>query len=150
MRKHREDPTHQPPPAPLPHLAMPQGRSRYLGLAVSLALHGALLALVVLEGDRLWQRNLAPGTPALFLFQGGGGGGGGNRQAYITQPSPPERAPESPAPPAPVEPPTEPPVELPPPVEEAEVVPPAPEPVDTMPAVATVDSGVPSPSAGTG
>ena len=156
MRKHPEDATRQasPAPVPLPHLTMPQGRRRYLGLGLSLAFHAALLAVIVWQGDRLWQRSLAPGAPALFLFQGGGGGGGGggNRMAYITLPSPPERAPEPPAAapppvePPPVEPPSE---EIPPPVEEAEALPPTPVPVDTTPSVATLDSGSASAATGT-
>lgn len=158
MRKHPEAPTREaaPNPVPLPHLSLPSGRPRYLGLGLSLAVHAALLALIVFQGDRLWERSLAPGTPALFLFQGGGGGGGGgNRVAYITLPSPPERAPQpAPAPRVdptsvsqpPVEPPPE---EIPPPVDEAEVVPPPLPPVDTLPAVAAADSGPPSAAAGT-
>ena len=37
---------------------------------LSLVLHAALLAVVVLQGDRLWKRTLAPGAPSLFLLQG--------------------------------------------------------------------------------
>jgi hypothetical protein len=146
MRKHPEDPTREAESAPvaLPHLSLPPGRRRYVGLGLSLAFHGALLALVVLQGDRLWRRTLAPGTPALFLFQGGGGGG--DRAAYITVPSAPERAPKPPAPvpPAPVQPPQE----VTPPVEQAEVVPP--EPVDSLPSVAAADTGASSPAAAPG
>jgi hypothetical protein len=149
MRKHLEDPTREAEPAPvnLPHLTLPSGRRRYFGFGLSLAFHAALLALIVLQGDRLWKRSLTPGAPALFLFQGGGGGGGGNRMAYITLPSPPERQPRPPAPPPPPR--VEPPAEIPPPVEEAEVVPPTPAPVDTTPAIAAVDSGAQSPAMGT-
>jgi hypothetical protein len=146
MTEHpEEDPTREAESAPigLPHLSLPTGRRRYVGLGLSLAFHGALLALIVLQGDRLWRRNLAPGTPALFLFQGGGGGGGGDRAAYITVPSPPERSPAPPAPPPPV--PVEPPEQIPPPVENAEVAPPTPEPVDSLPAVARADSGASGP-----
>jgi hypothetical protein len=148
MRKHPEDPTReaQAAPVPPPHLSLPSGRRQYLGLGLSLAFHAALLALIVLAGDRLWRRSLAPGAPALFLFQGGGGGGGGNRVAYITLPSPPERAPRPPAPSA--APPVKPPPEVPPPVEEAEVVPP-PVPVDSLPSVALADSGTAPEAAGT-
>jgi hypothetical protein len=148
MRKHpEEDPTREAESGPIAllHLSLPTGRRRYVGLGLSLAFHGALLALIVLQGDRLWRRNLAPGTPALFLFQGGGGGGGGDRAAYITVPSPPERAPAPPAAVSPV--PVEPPEQIPPPVEQAEVVPAAPEPVDSLPAVAGADSGTSSPAA---
>jgi protein TonB len=145
MRKYPEVPTREAdPPAAigLPHLSLPSERRRYFGFGLSLAFHAALLALVVLQGDRLWKRNLPPGTPALFLYQGGGGGGGGNRMAYITLPSPPERQPRPPAPPPPPK--VEPPAEISPPVEEAEVVPPTPAPVDTTPAIAAVDSGAQS------
>jgi hypothetical protein len=128
MTKHPEDHTR----------AVELTSRRYLGLGLSLAFHAALLALIVFQGERLWKRTPAPGTPALFLFQGGGGGGGGNRVAYITLPSPPERAPEAPKPAPP--PPVEPPAEIPPPVEEAEVIPPPVAPVDTMPTVATADT----------
>jgi outer membrane biosynthesis protein TonB len=150
MRNHpEEEPTREAESVPiaLPHLSLPTGRRRYVGLALSLAFHGALLALIVLQGDRLWRRNLAPGTPALFLFQGGGGGGGGERAAYITVPSPPE-APKPPAPTPPA--PAQPPQQVPPPVEETEVVLPVPEPVDSLPSVAATDSGASSPAAAPG
>ena len=152
MREHQEDPTREPVPASgtagLPRLSLPSGRRRYLGFGVSLAFHAALLALIVFQGDNLWRRTQRPGAPALFHFQGGGGGGGGNRVAYITLPSPPERAPPAPAPAPPVEPPPE---ELPPPVEETEVVaPPDPLPVDTLPTPGTADSGAAVAGAGTG
>jgi hypothetical protein len=151
MRKHPEDPTREAEPAtaPLPHLSLPPGRRRYAGLGLSLALHAALLALIVVQGDRLWTRTPSPGTPALFLFQGGGGGGGGNREAYITVPSPPERAPAPAVPAPPVKPPPE---AIQPPVEEPIVASPPPEPVavDSTPSVATADIGSPSPATGTG
>jgi hypothetical protein len=133
MRKYPEVPPRvaEPTPITLPHLSLPTGRRRYFGLGLSLALHAALLALIIFQGDRLWRRDPAPGAAALFLFQGGGGGGGGNRMAYIILPS-------SPA------------AELPPPVEEAEVVPPTPAPVDSAPAVAAPDSSAPSLATGTG
>ena len=156
MRKHPEGPTRdaEPTPAtapvPLPHLSLPMERRRYLGFWLSLAFHLALLALIVTGGDRLWKRSLEPGTPALFLFQGGGGGGGGNRVAYITLPSPPERAPRPAAPPPPPPSPVKPPAEIPPPVEQVEVVPPTPVPVDTTPVVAAADSSAGSLAAGSG
>jgi outer membrane biosynthesis protein TonB len=151
MRKHPEVPTRvaRPGPVPLPHLSLPSGRRRYAGFGVSLALHGALLALIILEGDRLWRHTPEPGAAALFLYQGGGGGGGGNRVAYITLPSPPEPEPRPPAPAPP--PPVTPPAEIPPSVEETEVVPPTPAPVDTTPAIAAADSSATAPAtAGTG
>jgi hypothetical protein len=150
MRKHPEVPTRvaEPTPVTLPHLSLPTGRRRYFGLGLSLAFHAALLALIILQGDRLWRRDPAAGAAALFLFQGGGGGGGGNRVAYIILPSSPEREPRLPAPAPP--PPVKPPTELPPPVEEAEVVPPTPAPVDSAPAVAAADSSAPSLATGTG
>jgi outer membrane biosynthesis protein TonB len=150
MRKHPEDPTRatNPTAVTLPQLSPSSVQRRYVGLGLSLALHAALLALIVFQGDRLWKRTPSPGASALFLFQGGGGGGGGNRVAYITLPSPPEREPR---PPAPAPPPmVEPPREIPPPVEEAEVVPPIPVPVDTAPAIAAADSSAQAPATGTG
>ncbi len=153
MRKHPENPTRdaESSPVQLPHLSLPPSRRRYVGFGLSLALHGALLALIVVQGDRLWTRSPTPGTPALFLIQGGGGGGGGgNRVAYITLPSPPERAPQPAqlAPPPPVKAPEQ----IPPPVPEAEVVPPEPPPepapVDTAPTVAAADTGASSPATG--
>jgi hypothetical protein len=149
--KRPEEPTRAP--APPPNLTLPSSGRRYLGLAASLAFHAGLLALVIVQGDRLWHRTPAPGTPALFLVPGGGGGGGGNRVAYITLPSRPSPAPEPPAPeppapaPAPT-PPVDPPEELPPPVDETEVVPPI--PVDTAPRLAAADSTPPSGATGTG
>jgi outer membrane biosynthesis protein TonB len=99
--------------------------------------HGALLAIVVFQGDRLWRRTPSAGAPTLFLFQGGGGGGG-NRVAYITLPSSPRPAPE---PPTPVTPPETPPEVVPPQVTEPEVPQVAPpEPVDTLPTVAAADT----------
>ncbi len=144
MSHRLEAPTREPglPPS----LLLPSTRRRSLGLAVSLVLHAALLAVVVFQGDRLWNRTLAPGAPSLFLIQGGGGGGGGNRVAYITLPSSPRPAPQ---PPTPVTPPETPPNAVPPPVEETEVPEPvpSPQPVDTLPAVAAADA---APAGGTG
>ncbi len=151
MRKHSEEPTRQAAPAPgstpLPRLALPSGPRRYLGLGLSLAFHAALVALIIVQGDRMWTRTPAPGTPALFLFQGGGGGGGGNRQAYITLPSTPKPAAEPPMPAPPVEPPPE---EIPPPVEEPQVTLEAAAPVDSTPVVARADTGTAAPSVGEG
>jgi hypothetical protein len=130
-----------------PNLSLPPSRRRYLGWAVSLGLHAALLAVIVSQGDRLWKRTLVPGAPVLFLMQGGGGGGG-NRVAYITLPSSPRPAPPAPTP---VTPPETPPDAVPLPVEETEVpqaVPP--QPVDTMPAVAVADTTSAAPTGGTG
>jgi hypothetical protein len=104
----------------------------------SLAVHGTLLALVALLGDRLWRRTPAPGAPSLFLLPGGGGGGGGNRVAYITLPSSPRPAPEAAAA---IAPPETPPEVVPPQVTEPEapqVAPPT--PVDALPAVASADT----------
>lgn len=103
---------------------------------MSLALHAALLGLIVVHGDRLWTRTLPPGAPTLFLVQGGGGGG--NRAAYITLPSSPRPAPQ---PPTPVPPPETPPQAVPPPVEESQVVQPVPQPVDSLSPVATAEPG---------
>jgi hypothetical protein len=127
---------------------MPSSRRRYFGLAVSLVLHAALLAVVILQGDRLWRRTLAPGAPSLFPVPGGGGGGGGNRVAYITLPSSPRPAPQPPSPVVQAE--TRP-EAVPPPVEETEVPPPLPpEPVDSMPAVAMADTTPAAPPSGAG
>jgi outer membrane biosynthesis protein TonB len=131
----------------LPRLSLPSGRRRYLGFGLSLAFHAVLLALVIVQGERLWQRTPSPGAPALFLFQGGGGGGGGNRETYITLPSTPRVAPEPPPPAPPVE---APPEVVPPPVEQPEITPPLPVPVDSTPAVTLVDTGTAAPSSGTG
>ncbi len=131
-----------PDPGPPLDLTFPSPRRRYAGWAASRAVHGALLAAVVLGGDRLWRRTLAPGAPALFLVQGGGGGGGGgNRVAYITLPSSPSPAPP---PPTPVAPPETPPEAAPPPVEEIEVPQPEPPPVDSTPAVAAEPASDPT------
>jgi hypothetical protein len=134
MRHQQEGPTREPRQPP--KLSLPSSRRRYAWWAASLVLHGAVLAVVVFQGDRLWRRTLAPGAPSLFLLPGGGGGGGGNRVAYITLPSRP-----APEPPAPVTPPETPPEVVPPPVTEPEVPQVAPpEPVDTLPSVATADT----------
>jgi len=107
-------------------------------------LHGALLALILTQGERLWRRTPAPGAASLFRF-GGGGGGGGNRVAYITLPSAPAAAPTMPA--------QVPPPASPPPVVETPVSPavlPTPLPsADTLPvaAAAPADAG---PAAGAG
>ena len=126
---------------------LPSSRRRYLGLTASLLLHGTLLAFVVMQGDRLWKRTLAPGTPSLFLMQGGGGGGG-NRMAYITLPSTPRPAP----PPAvAVQPPETPPEEIPPPEPEVEVPQPVVQPpLDSAPRAATADTTGSPDATGTG
>jgi periplasmic protein TonB len=130
--------TRPPPPGPPLNLTFPSSRRRYLGLALSLVFHGALLAVVVFHGERLWRRTLEPGTPRLFLFLGGGGGGGGNREAEVTAPSAPPPEPEAPAP---VTPPKAPPVAVLPPVQEDQPLQPVPpETVDSTPAVAMADS----------
>lgn len=131
-----------------PNLSLPPSRRRYLGLALSVVLHSALLAVIVLQGERLRRRTPSPGAPSLFLFQGGGGGGGGNRVAYIILPPSPAAATP---PPMPVTPPETPPEVVPPPVEET-VAPEAvvPEPADTLPAVASADTTVTAPAGGTG
>ena len=113
-------------------------RRRFGGLAVSMLLHGALLAVILVGGQRLWTRRPAPGAASLFAF--GGGGGGGSRVAYITLPSSPAAAPRMPAP-------VPPPVATPPPVPTPEPVPePTPAvtvaPVDSLPpATATAAGG---------
>ena len=84
---HSGGPTRAPA---LPRLTLPTSRRRYGGLLVSLAVHGALILLLVRSGERVWSRTLAPGDPALAPGGGGGGGGGGPRVAYITLPPIPE------------------------------------------------------------
>ncbi|MBA3317968.1 MAG: hypothetical protein H0T50_07750 [Gemmatimonadales bacterium] len=137
-RNHPESSTREPGPAP--NLSLPQARRRYLGWGASLALHAALLALVVFQGDRLWRRTLDPGAPSRFPVRGGGGGGG-NRVAYITLP--PSSGPAA-QPPAPVVPPKAAPEAVPPPVEETvlpeQPQPPSPEPVESLPATASADT----------
>jgi hypothetical protein len=117
------------------NLKLPRSRRRYSGLTASLVLHGVLLGLLVVHGDRLWSRTLAPGDPALLGGRTAAGGGGGNRVAYITLPSIPEPA----APVATrVSPPVPPPKLVVPPApqpEQAKTVPP--QPADTV-APATV------------
>ena len=137
MCAHRlEEPTREPGLSL--NLSVYPTRRRYLGWTLSLVVHGVLLAVIVFQGDRLWQRTLAPGAPALFLIQGGGGGGGGPRAAYITLPSSPRPAPQ---PSTPVPPPEKPPEAVPTPVDEVEVpTPVAPTPIDSTPVVAAADS----------
>jgi hypothetical protein len=127
------------------NLLFPESRRRgYGGLVVSVLLHAALLGFIVVQGERLWRRHVAPGAPSLFAL--GGGGGGGNRVSYITLPPVPKaaRAPVMPkvTPPQPV--PQDRPVEQTPPPEPVQY-----QPVDTMPAVASVGDTVPS-AGGTG
>jgi hypothetical protein len=120
-----------------PNLTLPSSRRRYVGLAASLVVHAALLAVIVTQGDRLWKRTLAPGAPSLFLIPGGGGGGGGNRVAYIILPPSPRNVVP---PPTTVPPPEALPQPDPPPVEETVTPQPAPPPVDTLPATASADT----------
>ncbi len=108
-------------------MLLPDSRRRYGGLILSVLAHGALLAVIVFHGERLWRRTLPPGAPA-FVWIGDAGGGGGNRAAYITLPSVPK-------PPAPPKPPVEPPVPTPQAVEA-----PVPEPVTPLPDPRPVDT----------
>ena len=73
-----------------PSLKLPGAPHRYGGLAASILLHGLLVGLLVVQGDRLWSHTLVPGnsTPG----SSSAGGGGGNRVAYITLPSIPRPA----------------------------------------------------------
>jgi hypothetical protein len=121
-----------------PNLTLPSSRRRYVGLAASLVVHAALLAVIVSQGDRLWTRTLAPGAPTLFLIPGGGGGGGGNRVAYIILPPPPRAEGQAPTK---VTPPEVLPQPDPPPVEVTMTPQPAPpQPVDSLPATALADT----------
>lgn len=74
-----------------PTLNLPGTRRRYGGLAASLLLHGALIGLLVMQGDRLWSRTPTAGDRGLS-GSSSGAGGGGNRVAYITLPSLPKAA----------------------------------------------------------
>jgi hypothetical protein len=118
-----------------PNLTLPSSRRRYVGLAASLAVHAALLAVIVSQGERLWKRTLAPGAPTLFLIPGGGGGG--NRAAYITLPPSPR---VEVSPPTEVTPPEALPQPDPTPVEETAAVQPVPPPADTVPVTASADT----------
>jgi hypothetical protein len=82
-----EEPTRPPPPLTL---SLPNGPRRYLGLTASLALHGLLIVLLVLHGERVWSRNLSAGAPAPGNPGSSAAGGGGPRVSYITLPSVPE------------------------------------------------------------
>ena len=81
-----EDPTRTPM---IPGLRLPGTRRRYSGLVASLLLHGLVVGVVVVHGDRLVNPSVAPGSSRLA----GSSGGGGNRVAYITLPSLPKPAP---------------------------------------------------------
>jgi hypothetical protein len=71
-----------------PGLRLPSAPRRYGGLAASLILHGLVLGLLILHGQRLFSRSFSPGNAA--PAGANSGGGGGNRVAYITLPSSPE------------------------------------------------------------
>jgi len=73
-------------------LRLPAAPRRYGGLAASLVLHGLVLGLLVVHGDRLWKGSFTLGDTAMS-GSNSGGGGGGNRVAYITLPSIPQPAP---------------------------------------------------------
>lgn len=128
---------------------LPRERSRHtIGLLVSLAVHAAVIALVVSGMTREWTRTPAPGPIAIALPGVSGGGGGGNREAYITPPAAP--APGARERPTPPKPPPEPPA-----VEPPAVVPPPeppPPPPDTQPSavVSSVDTGAAAPAGGAG
>jgi hypothetical protein len=128
-----------------PQLLLPGSGRRYGGLVASLLLHGALLGVIILSGDRLWRRLPEPGAPSLFAL--GGGGGGGNDVRYITLPPAPRPAapPVMTRPKAPQPPPTPQPVVA--PVTPPPVVPP---PDTQAPAVGAVASSQPAPGAGPG
>jgi len=72
-------------------LRLPAAPRRYGGLAASLVLHGLVLGLLVLRGERLWSGSFTLGDTAL-PGSNSGGGGGGKRVAYITLPSIPQPA----------------------------------------------------------
>ena len=73
-------------------MRLPAAPRRYGGLAASLVLHGLVLGLLVVHGDRLWKGSFTLGDTAMS-GSNSGGGGGGNRVAYITLPSIPQPAP---------------------------------------------------------
>jgi hypothetical protein len=88
-----------------PGLKLPGTRRRYSGLAASLVLHGLVLGLLVMHGERLWSGGVTFGDRSL-PGSSSESGGGGNRVAYITLPSIPQPAsPPSVRVPAPVPPP---------------------------------------------
>lgn len=124
-------------------LLLPGTRRRYSGLAVSLLFHAGLVAMIVFQGDRLWRRTLAPGTPSLFALSGAGGGGG-TRLTYISLPPAPKPAPQPVVPPP-----------VPPPVADPPVIQPEmpavafTQPVDSLPAT-PADGSVQPGSAGPG
>jgi hypothetical protein len=126
-----------------PQLLLPGSGRRYGGLVASLLLHGALLGVIILSGDRLWRRLPEPGAPSLFAL--GVGGGGGNDVRYITLPPAPRPAapPVMTRPKAPQPPPTPQPVVA--PVTPPPVVPP---PDTQAPAVGAVASSQPVPAPG--
>src|SRR4051812_44175183 len=119
-----EEPTRPPPPLTL---SLPNGRRRqYAGVTASLALHGLLVVLLVLHGERVWSRTLSAGAPAPGDPGSSAAGGGGPRVSYITLPSVPKaEAPVARKVPPPVSPPKH--VVPAPQPEKAEVV--TPEPV---------------------
>ena len=128
-----------------PGLRLPGTRRRYSGLAVSLVLHGLVLGLLVMHGERLWSGGFTYGDTSL-PGSNSGSGGGGNRVAYITLPPIPQ--PASP-PPVQVTAPVPPPQPVPTPVPQpapAELV--LREPSDTSPA--PVASGQAADAADTG
>jgi periplasmic protein TonB len=130
-----------------PSLKLPATPHRYGGLAASVILHGLLVGLLAVQGDRLWSHTLDQGNPA--PGSSSAGGGGGNRVAYITLPSLPRPAsPPHFRPPPPVTPqkmvPA--PVREPVPVSQAASL-----PLDTTPAaVLTTEPGNAAPVSGTG
>jgi hypothetical protein len=119
-----------------PILRLPGTPHRFSGLALSVALHIALVALLVSHGEQLWRRTLSPGDPT--LGRSGGGAGGGTRVSYITLPSmgrvesPPKFTVTVPVPPQPV------------------VQKPAPDPVPVTPAVTAPAESVAPPDTAAG
>ncbi len=122
------------PSSPLT-LLRPAAPRRYGGLIVSLVLHGAVLALLVTQGDRLWDRTPTPGPITLRVGgeAAGGSGGGSPRVAYITLPPIPKAETPPASRPAPLVPTPRPAVQLVPEPEPLSVVP---LPLDTLISVA--------------
>jgi hypothetical protein len=108
-----------------PQLLLPGAERRYGGLVVSLLLHGLILGLIIVSGDRLWHRMPEPGAPSLIALEGGGGGGGNAVRYIILPPAPRPAAAPVMTPPKAAEPP--------PPTPEPAIAPITPPPAPTPP-----------------